>query len=235
MTNKKHAGGGPDSWPTQTACCKEHGGCGYSGGPGGRECWAPNFAEKKCVKHRLDEPNVNCDTGLKGGYQLQRICETEEFAGAAVTNRMAPATMDNKMAVQPAMQDKMAPRPVAPAMQDKMAPPRPAMQDKMAPAMQDKMAPVKPQGGGAQVIEIKYTGRGNTDVGGEVDIPSGGNPYTKVCGGVTRIIVACNQTKGCAAFVLETKDIQNPGACGYLKKAGGKTSARQGWSVFVRS
>jgi hypothetical protein len=203
-----------------------HGGCGFSGGPSGRSCWAPDFAAKKCVEWRLDDPKANCDTGLKGGFQLQRICETESFGvGGAIQNRMAPL---------PAMQDKMAPRPTG-AVQDKMAP-QPAMQDKMAPGAggkpQDKMAP-RPQQ--PQVIEIKYTGKSNSDLGGDVDIPNGKEKFTKVCGGVTQLIVACNQTKGCVAFTVESKDVTNPKACGYLKRAGGKLNARNAWTTFVRS
>jgi hypothetical protein len=182
-----------------------HGGCGYSGGPSGRTCWAPDFAAKKCVEWRLDDPKANCDTGLKGGFQLQRICETESFGvGGAIQNRMAP---------MPAMQDKMAPG-AGGKPQDKMAP-RPGQQP--------------------QIIEIKYTGKGNSDLGGDVDIPNGKDKFTKVCGGVTKIIVACNQTKGCVAFTVESKDVANPNACGYLKRAGGKLNTRNAWTTFVRS
>lgn len=140
--------------------------------------------------------------------------------GNAVQNRMAPLpVMNDKMAPVPAVQDKMAPKPAA-QVQDKMAP-RPAA------AVQDKMAP-------GTTIEIKYSGKANTDLGG-ADIPSGGQAFSKVCGGVTKIIVACNQNKNCAAFTVESKDISNPNACGYLKRAGGKLSARNAWTAFVRS
>jgi hypothetical protein len=96
-------------YPTQTACCNEAPGCSNSGGPGARTCWAPDFAAKKCVMWRLDDPNAKCDTGLKHGFQLQRICETESFgAGNAVQNKMAPVAAD-KTAVAPAVvNNKMA-------------------------------------------------------------------------------------------------------------------------------
>jgi len=247
--NNNNAVGAPEAFPTQTACCKQKGGCGYSGGPGGRECWAPDFAAKKCVKSRLDEPNVNCSTGLAGGYQYGRICEAEEFPGAAAA--AASAAAGNKMAPKPAMQqqpammqgDKMAPKPAA-MMQDKMAPKPAAMQDKMAPkpAMQQQQpatTTAAAQGGAGaprpRLISINYTGKSDVDAAGDVHIPSGGKPFTKVCGGVANVIVTCNQTEGCAAFALESKDVANPAACGYLKRAGGKTMARKGWSVYVRS
>jgi hypothetical protein len=238
----KNPGGGPDSWKTQTECCRVHGGCGYSGGPSGRECWAPDFAAKKCVKWRLDDPKgAKCDTGLEGGFQYEGICTSESFAGgAAISNRVAPTPLP---AGPGAPQDKMA-RPGSggggAATQDKMAPVR-APQDKMAPvpAPQDKMAPrpTTPAGGGGQVITIRYTGRSSSDLtGSNVDIPSGnGQAFTKVCGGVTKVIAACNATRGCVAFTVETKDIDNPAACGYLKRAGGSIRGRQGWTAFVRA
>jgi hypothetical protein len=220
------------SWKSQTECCKANGGCGYSGGPSGRECWAPDFAAKKCVKWRLDDPKANCNTGLEGGFQYEGICISESFpGGAAISNRMAPVQ-------QPAPQDKMAPKPTTGAPQDKMAPTtQPAPQDKMAPKpMQDKMAPttMAPTTKGPATVTIKYNGRGSSDFGGDVDIPSAGQAFTKICGGVTKVIAACNATKGCVAFTVESKDVSNPAACGYLKKAGGSIRSRQGWTAFVR-
>jgi len=48
--------GEPDTFKTQTECCKvKFGGqCGFSGGPSGRTCWMPDAATKKCKLINLE-------------------------------------------------------------------------------------------------------------------------------------------------------------------------------------
>lgn len=200
-------------YPTQTACCNEAPGCSNSGGPGARTCWAPDFAAKRCVQWKLDDPNAKCDTGLKYGFQYQRICETESFgAGGAIQNRMAPVAAD-KMAPAAVATDKMAVVAVGAVVNNKMAVPT-----------EDKKA------------KITYEVKADMDLtGGSADIAAkSGAAYTQVCNGRAAVASACAKTKGCIGFVMESKDVNNNAGCGYLKKAGGSMVSRRGWTVFVR-
>jgi len=70
------------SYKTQHACCTAAfgaRGCAFSGGAASLRCWAPDAASKKCTLRRVGQGS--CDTGLRGGYQDQAVCQAEEFPG----------------------------------------------------------------------------------------------------------------------------------------------------------
>jgi hypothetical protein len=65
------------------------------------------------------------------------------------------------------------------------------------------------------------------------DIPStGGQPFTRVCGGKGMFEFTCARTLGCVGYSVDAKELVK--GCAYLKKAGGKTVARRGWLTFVK-
>jgi hypothetical protein len=73
---------GKGAYKTQRACCAGAfgaKGCSFSGGAASLSCWAPDAAAKKCTLRRLGQGT--CDSGLKGGYQAEAICQAEEFPG----------------------------------------------------------------------------------------------------------------------------------------------------------
>jgi hypothetical protein len=76
----KPTAGTPLAHKTQHDCCAASfgiRGCAFSGGATSLQCWAPDAASKKCTLRRIGQGS--CDTGLKGGYQDQGVCQAEEY------------------------------------------------------------------------------------------------------------------------------------------------------------
>lgn len=97
-------------------------------------------------------------------------------------------------------------------------PPKPA-----APAAKPSPKPAQP-GGGPQ-----FKAAEGSDVKGH-DIPCGGQPFCRVCGGESAVRARCAATKGCAAFTYGAQE-----KCGYLKSSAAGVTARGGWVTYTRA
>lgn len=95
----KTTAGTPLAYKTQHDCCAAAfgiRGCAFSGGATSLSCWAPDAASKKCTLRRIGQGS--CDTGLKGGYQDQSVCQAEEFPNGKP--RVAGVTYVQRMDVE---------------------------------------------------------------------------------------------------------------------------------------